>query len=285
MELTLPTGYAPVGGVSSGADGMWAGPDGRLFVNRENGTIYRRSVDGASFNLFATMPGAFATFYLLDLTANATHLYAARFGVTTLYQVSLTMASVVTISGPSSAVRFDGVRIGPDGRLYAVDSSNGSIFAFNTSSSTWTTFFSSTLLGDASQLEFGSDGRVFISRTIGGEARIYSYTLNTPGDYSSGLNPTSQTLIGTFGTSTATGIRIGPDNRLYANAFNTGQVWRSNIGITALETSPFIIGLSQPSSIYFALIPEPALLSLLGLGVIVLGLYHRRRQHCRQSAG
>lgn len=272
-SVTLPASYSPVGGVSAGCDGMVIGPDGRLYINRGDGTISRRSVDGTTFSTFATMPGAGPGFDLLDLTTDGISLFGARFSFNTIYRTSLANGSVTTISGPSGASRFDGVRIGPDGRLYAVDSSDGDIFAYNLSNGTWSTFFSSSLAGDASQMEFGPDGRVFVSRTISGQARLYSYTLNTPGDYSSGLNPGSQTLIGSFGSGGATGIRIGPDGRLYANNFNTGEIWRSNVGITAMDSSAFITGLSSPGSIYFTAIPEPAVGSLAALaGVLWVGM-------------
>ncbi len=278
-SVTLPSGYTPVAGSSAGADGMVLGADGRLFVNRGDGTISRRSTDGNSFATFATISGAST---LLDLTRNDTHLFAAQYGVNTLHRVALGNATASTISGPSGAARFDGVRIGPDGRLYAVDSSDGDIFAFDLATSTWTTFFTSSLSGDASQIEFASDGRIFLSRTIGGQARIYSYTLNTPGDYSSNINPSSETLIGSFGNGTATGIRIGPDGRLYANNFNLGQVWRSNVGITAMEASAFVTGLNEPGSLYFAPIPEPSAAILIGLaGALLLSNHFARRGNCR----
>ncbi|HMO51777.1 MAG TPA: hypothetical protein PKE26_11695 [Kiritimatiellia bacterium] len=246
--ISLPSHYTPVGGNSSGADGMVRDPQGRLMVNRGNGTISRRSVDGNSFSTFANL----GVDYLLDLDRNTTHLFAARYAYNVLYQVSLTTTSIVTIAGPAGSVRFDGVRVGPDGRVYAADSSNGAIYAYDLTNTTWSTFLSPHLAGDASQLEFGSDGRVFLSRTIGGQARIYAYQLNTPGNYPSGLNTNSATLIGAYGSSgAATGIRIGPDNRLYANAFNAGQVWRSNVGITAMEASAFITGLNEPGSLFF----------------------------------
>jgi len=277
--VTLPAGYTPVGGNSSGADGMVTDAQGRLYVNRGNGTISQRSLDGNSFSTFATLPGASNEFYSLDLTRNSTHLFGARYDFTTLYQTSLADASVSTISGPSGAARFDGVRIGPDGRLYAVDSSDGDIFAYDLGSSTWSTFLSNPLAGDASQLEFGADGRVFLSRTISGQARIYSYSLNTPGDYSSGLNNASAILIGAYGSSgAATGIRIGPDGRLYANAFNAGQVWRSNVGITAMESSAFISGLNEPGSLYFAAIPEPSTLVLLSIALLSTALFRKHKR-------
>lgn len=274
-SISLPSGYTPVAGSSTGADGMVTDASGRLYVNRGDGTISRRNPAGDSFSTFATISGASD---LLDLTRNSTHLFAARYGFNTIYQVALADASVTTISGPSGATRFDGLRIGPDGRLYAVDSSDGDIFAYDFASSTWSTFLSSPLSGDASQIEFGSDNRVFISRTISGQARIYSYSLNVSGNFSSGLNPSSQTLIGTFGNSTtATGIRIGPDNRLYANSFNAGEVWRSNVGITAMESSAFITGLSFPGSLYFTAIPEVTPLSLLALAFGWLILRRQRK--------
>ncbi len=280
--VTLPSGYTPVAGSSAGADGMVLGADGRLFVNRGDGTISRRSTDGNSFATFTTISGAGN---LLDLTRNDTHLFAAEYGINTLHRVALGNATASTINGPSGATRFDGVRIGPDGRLYAVDSSDGDIFAYDLATSTWTTFFSSSLSGDASQIEFAADGRIFVSRTIGGQARIYSYTLNTPGDFNSNINPASQTLIGSFGNGTATGIRIGPDGRLYANNFNLGQVWRSDVGITSMEASAFLTGLSDPGSIYFAAIPEPSAALLIGLaGMLFLCSNLARRGSLPQGA-
>lgn len=275
VEVTLPSGYTPVAGISTGADGMVTDSVGRLYVNRADGTISRRNAAGDAFTTFVTISGASD---LLDLTRNSTHLFAARYGSNTLYQISLSTTAVTTISGPSGATRFDGVRIGPDGRLYAVDSSDGDIFAYDLSTSTWSTFLSSPLSGDASQIEFGADGRVFISRTISGQARIYSYELNTAGDYSSGLNSSTQTLIGSFGSGTATGIRIGPDGRLYANNFNAGEVWRSNVGITSMDSSAFITGLDSPGSLYFTAIPEPGTMGLLVMGVLGGCLLLRRRQ-------
>jgi hypothetical protein len=253
-ETTLPAHYSPVGGNSSGADGMVLDPDGRLLVNRGDGTIFRRSADGNSFAQFADTGAE----YLLDGARTSTHLFAAQFGENLIWRIALSNAAVSSIAGPPAANRFDGVRIGPDGRLYAVDSQNGNLFAYNLTSSSWSTFLTNPLAGEASQIEFGADGRVFLSRTIGGQARIYSYTLNTPGDYSSGLNPSSQTLIGSYGSfGAATGIRIGPDGRLYANAFNAGEVWRSTIGITAMEGTAFVSGLQEPGSIFFEADDDP----------------------------
>jgi streptogramin lyase len=277
--VSLPAGYTPVGANISGADGMVTDAQGRLHVNRGDGTISRRSLDGNSFSLFATLPGANSAFYSLDLTRNSTHLFGAQFGSTTLYRTSLADATVTTISGPVGAARFDGVRVGPDGRLYAVDSSNGHIYAYDLGTDSWTTFLDNSLAGDASQLEFGADGRVFLSRTISNEARIYAYTLNTLGDYTSGLN-SSPTLIGAYGSSgTATGIRIGPDGRLYANAFNAGEVWRSNVGITAMDNTAFINGLSEPGSLYFAAVPEPASVTLLLASLLAFLSFRRKRNH------
>jgi streptogramin lyase len=252
VAVSLPAGYTPVGGSTAGADGMVVASDGRMYVNRDGGGIYRRSADGSSFALFTTIAGSPT---LLDLTANTTHLFSASFGTNVIYRTDISTGTYTSITGPIGASQFDGVRIGPDGRLYAVDSSDGDIFAYDLSTSTWTTFLTSSLSGAASQMEILGDD-VYISRTIGGQARIYRYTLNVSGNYASGLNPLSETLIGSFGTGTATGIRIGPDGRLYANNFNTGEIWRSNVGITAMEASAYITGLSSPGSIYFSVIPE-----------------------------
>ena len=259
----LPSHYTPVGGNTSGADGMVRDTAGRLYVNRGDGTIYRRSLDGTSFSVFADLN----VDYLLDLTRNDTHLFAAQFGENVIHRIALADASISTIAGPPGTDRFDGVRIGPDGRLYAVESADGAIYAYNLTNTTWSTFLAPDNAGDASQLAFGDDGRVFLSRTIGGQARLYSYALNTPGVYTSGLNPTSQTLIGTFGNTTATGIRIGPDHRLYANAFGAGEVWRSNVGITAMEASAFITGLNEPGSIFFELDEETPAAILIDFGI------------------
>lgn len=130
----------------------------------------------------------------------------------------------------------------------------------------------------ADGMSLGNDGRVFLSRTISGQGRIYSFTLNTPGDYASALDPASAVLIGSFGNSSATGIRIGPDNRLYANAFSAGEVWRSDVGITSMEASAFLTGLSQPGSIYFAAIPEPTAFVLIILGMAALFFGRNIRQ-------
>lgn len=263
VSNALPAHYTPVGGNTSGADGMVTDAQGRLYVNRGDGTIFRRSLDGASFSMFADLGVEF----LLDLTRNDTHLFAAQFGENVIHRIALADATTSTLAGPPGSDRFDGVRIGPDGRLYAVDSSNGAIYAHDLTNATWSTFLTAHLAGDASQLAFGPDGRVFLSRTIGGQARIYAYQLNTPGDYASGLNAGSATLIGSFGSTTATGIRIGPDNRLYANAFGAGQVWRSNAGITAMEGAPFLSGLNEPGSLFFETGENTPLTLLIDFGV------------------
>lgn len=270
--VALPPGYTPPGGVSVGSDGMTTDSFGRLYVNRGNGTIYRRSLDGLTFSVFSTIAGSPT---LLDATINSTHLFAAHMGAANIYRVSLADGTYTTLPGPSGFSTADGVRIGPDGRLYAVDSSDGQIFAYDLATSTWSTFLSSAVSGDASQMEFYGD-HVFVSRTVLGEGRIYRYTLNVPGNYAAGLDPTTETLIGNIGSTLATGIRIGPDNRLYANGFNSGTVWRSNVGITAMESSPFITGLTAPASIHFAMIPEPGTVGVLAVGAAVIALATRR---------
>jgi len=263
VSNALPPHYTPVGGNASGADGMVTDAQGRLYVNRGDGTVYRRSLDGISFTVFADLN----VDYLLDLTRNDTHLFAAQFGENVIHRITLADATTSTIPGPPGTDRFDGVRIGPDGRLYAVESADGGIYAYDLTNATWSTFLAPDNAGDASQLAFGSDGRVFLSRTIGGQARINAYELNTPGLYASGLNAGSAILIGSFGNTTATGIRIGPDNRLYANAFGAGQVWRSNAGITAMEGSPYLTGLNEPGSLYFETTEAPPRTVLIDFGI------------------
>ncbi|MBK9139055.1 MAG: PEP-CTERM sorting domain-containing protein [Verrucomicrobia bacterium] len=276
VPLSVPGSWTPIAGSSEGADGMVTDPSGRLLINRADGVIHRRSLDGTTFDVFTTVT---VSQPLLDVTRTATHLFAAEYGSSTLHQISLGTGSDSALAGPAGLGRADGVRIGPDGRLYVVDSSDGQIFAYDLASSTWSPFLASTpTSGIASQMEFGPDGRVFVSRTIGSEARVYSFTLNSPGVYSSGLNPSSETLIGGMGPGTATGIRIGPDGRLYANLFDSaGAVWRSNVGITALESGPYITGLSYPGSIYFAPVPEPVGGGLLALLLGGWSVWRRRR--------
>ncbi len=273
---TLPPGYTPVGGSSVGADGMVTDSSGRLYVNRDGGVVHRRSADGLTFSAFTTISGSPT---LLDLTRNATHLFAASYGTPTLYRISLTDGSWSALSGPSGFGTSDGVRIGPDGRLYAVDSSDGEIYAYDLVTATWSTFLTSPpTAGIASQMEFSGD-HVFVSRTIGGEGRIYRYSLSVPGNYTTGLDPLSETLIGSIGTTIATGIRIGPDSRLYANAFNNGEVWRSDVGITTMGASPWVSGLNSPASLYFAAIPEPSTVGLLAIGGLIA--LRRRRRNTR----
>ncbi len=273
VEIPLPSTYMPVGGSAAGADGMVTDSAGRLHVNRDGGAIYRRSLDGTSFSLFTTIGGSPT---LLDAAQTSTHHFAAHYGTPYIYQVNLSDGTYTTLTGPIGFSTADGIRIGPDGRLYAVDSSDGQIFAYDLSSSAWTTFLNtSPTIGIASQMEFSGD-YVYVSRTIGSEGRIYRYELLAAGNYGLGLNPASETLIGSIGTTTATGIRIGPDGRLYANAFNNGQVWRSNVGITAMESSAFITGLNSPGSLYFAAIPEPGIVILITLGALAMATGRRR---------
>lgn len=251
--IVLPQSFQPVGGVAGGADGMAVDADGRIYVNRQNGTVYRTDTEGMEFTLFATMPDASEDFFLLDLSLSDEHLFATQFASTNLYRIDRSNGLVDIIPGPPAASRFDGVRHGPDGRIYVVDSSDGRVFAWSPSTQDWSVFLDNvTGIDSASQLEFGDDGRVFISQTVNEQAQVTAYQLLEPGDWTSGLNPGSAQLIGQFSAnSAATGIRISPEGRLYANAFNAGEVWRSNPGITAMETEAFITDLDLPGSILF----------------------------------
>ncbi|MGF1657647.1 MAG: PEP-CTERM sorting domain-containing protein [Verrucomicrobiales bacterium] len=279
-NLLPSSSFAPVGGSNQGVDGMIVDNQQRLWINRGDGTIWAAAQDFSSISQVADLPGSPS---LLDATRNASHAFVSEFGQTTLYQVDLTTPStVVAISGPIGASSFDGVRIGPDGRLYAVNN-NGAIYAYDLNSSTWSTFLDLNVSGRAaSQMEFGSDSQVYVSGVQGGSPAIFRYTLNIAGDYSSGLNAGSEVLIGSYGSSgNATGIRIGPDGRLYANAFNDGEVWRSNVGITEMEGSAFITGLQGPGSLSFYTIPEPSNLGLIFLSSLICVAWIRRR---RQNA-
>ena len=251
--VPLPAAFQPVAGVSGGADGMVIDDAGHLHVNREDGRIFRSDAKGQSFSLFASLPGAGDGFFLLDLASNDSHLFATRFATTELYRVALADASVTLIPGPAAASRFDGVRLGPDGRIYVVDASDGRIFAWNPADPGWSAFLADGgPIEAASQLEFGPDGRVFVSQTVNNHPRIVAYQLFAPEDWAGGLDPASMQLIGNYAAaSAATGIRIGPDGRLYANAFNAGEVWRSDPGITAMEPAAFVTGLDLPGSILF----------------------------------
>ncbi|GAB4243626.1 MAG: hypothetical protein OHK005_08080 [Candidatus Methylacidiphilales bacterium] len=278
-SFSEPSSYTPIRGVSSGADGMVTGPDGRLFINRDGGEISLRSLDGSSFTAFTTISGSPT---LLDLTRTSTHLYAARYGTSTIYQVDLSVGTFTTLGSPLLLDTVDGLRLGPDGRLYALDSSDGQIFAYDFTLATWTTFLTPTLTTTSSQFEFSGDD-VFVSRTVSGEARIYRYTLTVSGDYTTGLNPASETLIGSLGSGTATGIRLGPDNRLYANNFNTGEIWRSDVGVTSMESTAWVTGLNNPGSIYFSVIPEPSTILLLTLGASFLLFFRSKMRSSRST--
>ncbi len=134
-----------------------------------------------------------------------------------------------------------------------LDSIDGRIFAWDTSTHSWSTFLAEAgQLESASQIEFGDDGRVFVSQTLNNQPRIVAFQLYHSGDWAGGLDPDSAELIGNYSNqSGATGIRIGPDGRLYANAFNAGEVWRSNPGISAMESEAFLVNLDLPASILF----------------------------------
>jgi len=251
VELDLGAGFAPVGGVAVGVDGMVQDGEGRLYVNRADGTIYRSTPEGDAFELFATMPGANGSFFLLDLTADDAYLYSSRFGRSEIYRTALADGQVTVIDGPAAASRFDGVRIGPDGRLYAVESADGRVFALDPDSQTWSLFLAETpSTGEASQLEFDGE-RILVSRTVAGIGRLHSYALFDPDAPALGADPASELVIGTVGTTSVTGIRIGPDGRAWINAFAAGEVWRSDVGINALEPAPFIVGLDEPGSLWF----------------------------------
>ncbi|MCC5866691.1 MAG: hypothetical protein JJU31_16335 [Wenzhouxiangella sp.] len=252
-SVAVPAAFQPVAGVPGGADGMFIDETGRLYVNREDGTVFRSDTTGGIFSLFASLPGAGDGFFLLDLAGNDSHLFATRFATTELYRIGLADASVTLIPGPATANRFDGVRLGPDERIYVVDASDGRIFAWNPADPGWSVFLADGgPIEAASQIEFGADGRVFVSQTVNNQPRIVAYQLFATEDWAGGLDPASMQLIGNYAAaSAATGIRIGPDGRLYANAFNAGEVWRSNPGITAMEPAAFVTGLDLPGSILF----------------------------------
>lgn len=259
------------------ADGMHFDAMGRLHVaTTDTGGTARIRRFNADFSGPTTLASTTGPTFL-DQASNGSFIYQASFD--RIYRSSVDGSGFAEFYNPGHAT--DGVRIGPDGHLYVVNAGNGHITRYNLSTNTPEPFLSgSVIAGLASQMEFGPDGRVYISRTVAGEARIYRYSLNVPGNLASGLNAASEQLFGSMLGGTATGIRFGPDQLLYANNFGSSSVWRSSpVDAPVPSMSLFIAsgvgGLDGPGSLIIA-VPEPTSLALTGL--VGVGLLRCRRR-------
>lgn len=259
------------------ADGMSFDALGRLHVATTDtggvGRIRRFSNDFSTVTTISTVSGA----SFLDQTSNGSHIFQATFSQ--IYRANLDGSGIAPFISPTHGT--DGIRIGPSGFLYVVNADSGLIDRYNpTTGSLVTPFLGSTgVVGIGSQMEFGPDGRVYVSRTIGGEARIYRYSRFNPSDVNSLLDPSTEELFGSLGSGLATGIRFGPDGRLYANNYGSNSVWRSNADLSITGMSVFIAsgvgGLDGPGSLIFSPIPEP---TGFGLATALVGLFGLRRR-------
>lgn len=281
VPLASPTNFDFGGG---SADGMSFDILGRLHVatTDSNGVsrIRRFSFDLSGITTISEVSGV----NFLDQTQNSTHLFQATFNE--IYRANIDGTNFTPLITPGYGT--DGIRIGPSGNLYVVNATSGLIDRYDPTTGTLLANFlgSTQVVGIGSQMEFGPDNRVYVSRTIDSEGRVYRYSRIDPNDVNSLLDPNSEELFGSLGGGLATGIRFGPDGRLYANNYGDNSVWRSGVDLSQTGMSVFISsglgGLDGPGSIIFAAIPEPASFIIL-LGVIALGGISRRNRNCLKN--
>jgi sugar lactone lactonase YvrE len=265
--LAVPASFNFGGG---SADGMHVDALGRLHVATTDGGVSRIRRFNADFSGPTTI-SAVSGVTFLDQTTNGSFIYQATFSG--IYRANADGSGLAPFITPSYGT--DGVRIGPDGLLYVVNTGSGTIDRFDavTGAPAGAFLGSSSFSGQASQLDFGPDGRVYVSRTIGGVGHILRYSRFNPLDPTSPLDPSSEQVFGTIGGGLATGIRFGPDGRLYANNYGAGNVWRSGTDLSITGTMSVFIpaglgGLGGPGSVQFypVAVPEPAAVLLVAAG-------------------
>lgn len=268
-------------------DGMAFDDLDRLLVNNSSGSVGRIGRYSTDFSTYTTLNTASGVSFL-DLDRNATHLFYGVFsgpGSGSVWRSNLDgtgLASFIT-----TTYSTDGVRIGPGGFLYVVNSEDGSVRRYDPSTGAFLgNFITSGFSGIGSQLEFGPGNRVYVSRTIGGVATILRYDYD-PLNLAAGAS--GEAVLGTLGSGTATGLRFGPDGRLYANNFGDDSVWRTTDPVTGLTMTAtfteYVLSGSNslwgPGSIQFVPIPEPTTITLLAAGTLAAWSYRRRKK--RQS--
>jgi len=139
------------------------------------------------------------------------------------------------------------IAYGPDGDLYVLESTTGSIMRFDGVVGTRRIDLvapGNSKLTDARDLIFGPDGKAYVADNA--DNRVLRVSLPAKGQ-----NPKVFVTAGAGGLDGPRGLAFGPGGDLYVTSFGTGEVLRYD-GTTGAFIEVFATGLSEPEDLAFA---------------------------------
>ena len=238
-------------------------PTSPLWIHDSSGTLGTYDIATDTVNVIGDM-----NVTMTDIAFNSSgQLYGISF--TDLYSINTTDA-IATYIGGHGVSGGNALVFGSDGNLYAAGGSTTNLYSLNTLTGV------GTLLGN---IGYNSSGDLAFY-----DGGFYLATNTEPTDTLVSIDQTTYagTGIGSFGYNSVFGLATGDDGVLYGvsgvDVFSVDVL--TGAGTFVANYADDRLGSSYGSSFIIepAPVPEPSTMFLLGVGIVSLALYGRKRK-------